>query len=80
MRIACWVTEGTNTHSKYVIIFAFPLQQWLGKRAPMLRYTYIHYFLTMFKKTTLNILQFCCSNLLYFNDTVVITTCEFHVV
>jgi hypothetical protein len=30
----------THTH-KYVILIAFPLQQWLRKRASMLRYTYI---------------------------------------
>jgi len=27
--IACWITEATNTHSQYVILFVFPLQQWL---------------------------------------------------
>ena len=26
-RIACWVTKATNTHSEYVILIAFPLQQ-----------------------------------------------------
>jgi len=31
----------TNTHSEYVILIAFPLQQWLHERASMLRYTYI---------------------------------------
>ena len=40
MRIACWIAKSTNTHSEYVIPIAFPLQQWLLKRAPMLRYTY----------------------------------------
>ena len=41
MRIAYWVTKATNTHSEYVILIAFPLQQWLCERASMLRYTYI---------------------------------------
>jgi hypothetical protein len=41
MRIACWITKATNTHSEYVIVIAFPLQQWLHERASMLRYTYI---------------------------------------
>jgi hypothetical protein len=27
MRIACWITKATNTHSQYVILIAFPLQQ-----------------------------------------------------
>ena len=40
MSIACWITKGTNTHSEYVILIAFPLQKWLHERASMLRYTY----------------------------------------
>jgi hypothetical protein len=39
MSIACWITMATNTHSEYIIIIAFPLQQWLRNRASMLRYT-----------------------------------------
>ena len=31
--IACWITKATNTLSEYVILFAFPLQQWLRERA-----------------------------------------------
>jgi len=41
MRIACWILKATNTHSKYVILTAFPLQQWLQERASVLRHTYI---------------------------------------
>ena len=41
MRIACWITKATNTHSQYVILIAFPLQQWLQERALMLHFTYI---------------------------------------
>jgi hypothetical protein len=41
MRIACWITKPTNTYSEYVILTAFPLQQWLRERASVLRYTYI---------------------------------------
>ena len=44
-RIACWIPKATHTHihthSEYVILIAFPLQQWLNERASMLRYTYI---------------------------------------
>jgi hypothetical protein len=40
MRIACWIPKATNTHSQYVILIAFPLQQWLRERASLLRYTY----------------------------------------
>jgi hypothetical protein len=32
MRIACWVTKATNTHSEYVILIAFLLQKWLQER------------------------------------------------
>jgi hypothetical protein len=39
--IACWIPKATNTHSEYVILISFPLQQWLHKRPSMLRYTYI---------------------------------------
>jgi len=39
MRIACWITRVTNTHSQYVTLIAFPLQNWLHERASMLRYT-----------------------------------------
>ena len=41
MHIACWIPKATNANSEYVILIAFPLQQWLHERAPMLRYTYI---------------------------------------
>jgi hypothetical protein len=35
MRIASWITKATHSH--YVIIVAFPQQQWLHKRAQILR-------------------------------------------
>jgi hypothetical protein len=44
MRIACWIPKATNTHSEYVILIDFPMQQWLPERASMLRYTYIAFF------------------------------------
>ena len=40
MRIACWTPKATNTHSQYVILIAFPLQQWLQERFSLLRYTH----------------------------------------
>jgi hypothetical protein len=45
MRFACWIPKATDTHSKYVILIAFPRQHWLRERASMLRYTYIAYFI-----------------------------------
>ena len=41
MSIACWITEPTNTHSKYVIFIALLLQQYLYERTSKLHYTYI---------------------------------------
>jgi len=41
MRIACWMPNATKTLSKYVILLAFPKQQWLQERASVLRYTCI---------------------------------------
>jgi hypothetical protein len=38
MRFTCWLNKATNTHSEYVIITAFPQQQWFHKRASMLSY------------------------------------------
>ena len=32
-RIACWIAKATDTHSAYVTLIAFPLQQWLHERA-----------------------------------------------
>jgi len=40
MRIACCIPKATNTHSEYVTLIAFRLQQWLHERAPMLWCTY----------------------------------------
>ena len=36
MRIALWITKATNTSSEYVILTAFPLQQWLKERISLL--------------------------------------------
>ena len=41
MRVACWIPRATDTRSEYVILVAFPLQQWLHERSSLLRYTYI---------------------------------------
>jgi hypothetical protein len=38
---ACRVTKAKNTHSKYAIIIAFALQQWLHGHASMLCCVYI---------------------------------------
>ena len=41
MRIACWIPKATNTQSEYVMLIAFPLQQWLHEHVSMLGYTHI---------------------------------------
>jgi hypothetical protein len=41
MRIACWITKATDTHSEYVMHIAFPRQQWFRESASMLHYTYV---------------------------------------
>jgi hypothetical protein len=40
MRIGCWIPKVTNTHSEYIILIDFPLQQWLRERASEFRYAY----------------------------------------
>jgi hypothetical protein len=47
MRIACWIPKATGTYSEYVMLIAFPLQQWLQECASMLRYTYIAYIVNV---------------------------------
>jgi hypothetical protein len=48
MPFAYSITKATETHTQYVILIAFPRQQWLRERASMLRYTYIACFLFYF--------------------------------
>ena len=38
--IAYWIPKATNTVLEYVILFAFPLQQWRHRCASILSYTY----------------------------------------
>jgi hypothetical protein len=40
MRIACWTPKATNVHSMYVILIAFPLQQWFHERPHCCLYRY----------------------------------------
>jgi len=42
MRIACWISKSTDTHS--IMLTAFPLQQWLHEHAWMFQCTYITCF------------------------------------
>jgi hypothetical protein len=44
MLIACWILKAISTHTEYVILNAFQLQQLLHKRTSLLRYTYTDCF------------------------------------
>ena len=45
MRLPCWITEVTRTHtntvSEYVVVIASPLQELLGESSSLLNYWYI---------------------------------------
>ena len=49
IRILCWIPKATDTHSEYVTLIAFPLQQWLHERASMLSYTYIVFYFILIR-------------------------------
>jgi len=40
--LACWITQVTDKHSEYVIIIAFPQQQWLREHTHTPQY-YVTY-------------------------------------
>ena len=44
IRVAFWIPKATNTHSEYIILTAFPQQQWLHERSSLSRHTYIASF------------------------------------
>jgi len=60
MRFTCWITKATDTHSEYVVLVAFPGQEWLGERASLLRNTYL---------PVLYLPQLVCSHLLVLKTT-----------
>ena len=89
MRIARWITKATNIHSEYVILIAFPLQQWLYERTSMLRYTYIACLVTtaidpcsdLWKCMTCNLLKFklqIISNKFFKRRMIYIAYCTEH--
>ena len=58
MRIACWLTKATDTHTEYVILIAFPRQQWLYERDLLLGYMYIACLVLDAQLLTINILPY----------------------
>jgi len=41
MSVACWIPKATDTHSEYVILIVFPLQQCFHERSSILCHTYV---------------------------------------
>jgi len=56
MRIACSITKATDAHSEYVILIAFPRQQWLRESVHL----YVHSLLSC-----VFLFSFTSSHLLY---------------
>ena len=54
MRFACWITKSTDTRPEYIILIAFPRQQWLRQRASILRYTYTACLVTIWVSLTVD--------------------------
>ena len=76
MRIACWISKATDTHSQYVILTAFPLQQSLQECASLLRYTYIacRVKCLIAQSTTVKDSTFCDASVTYTSRILMIAT------
>jgi len=59
MRIAHWVPKARNTHSEYVIVIAFPLQQWLNERVSLLRHNALPVLLFIYNYINKSVLFLC---------------------
>jgi len=59
MRSACWIPKATNTHSGYVILIVFPLQQWLHERTTVLHYTHCTVSVCLVDLQTIPHITFC---------------------
>jgi hypothetical protein len=68
MRIACWITKATDTHSEYVTLIAFPRQQWLREIASLLR-LYLYWLSCLQRKK----IVLCC----YYCPAVCLSVCLF---
>ena len=47
MSFSCCITNATNTHSEYITLIDFPLQQWLYEHTTLLLCTYIACVITI---------------------------------
>jgi hypothetical protein len=52
MRTACWIPKATHTHGGYLILIAFPLQQWLPECTSVLHYVCIACLVCVTKSLT----------------------------
>ena len=61
MRIECWITKARNTHTEYVILIAFPLQQCLDERISLLlRYSILSvFFRSWVKEMQISKFKYC---------------------
>jgi hypothetical protein len=59
VHIACWIPKATSTPSEYVLLIAFPLQQWLHECTSTLCYAYIACLFLLFCSK----LSFSCLNI-----------------
>jgi len=63
MRITCWIPKATNTHSQYVILTAFPLQQWVIERVNVR--LYFTYIASLFISVDRSVVSKTANNVLY---------------
>ena len=66
--IAGWTRKATNTHSEYVILIAFPLQQWSYER-PLSVTSYVHIPVLLGVKPGDTLSDHKASNSKYFNSS-----------
>ena len=53
MRITCWIPKATSTNSEFVILIAFPLQQWLHERLTLYVHWLSGYFIILYRHTAI---------------------------
>jgi len=54
MRLASWITKTTDRNSEYVILIAFPRQQWLHEHASVLRHSTLPVLYFLFSRHKMN--------------------------
>ena len=59
MRIACWIPKATNTYPEYVILIAFPQQEWLHERHSLLPHSTLTVVLLSFCVPTVRLVMTC---------------------